>query len=140
MEQIALHLQSEPGRFRTAPDHIAPEKISGIERGTTWLLDQVQLIGPQSGRWAEAMLQERGIQGVRVLMGLLSLSKRHPDDAIEQACQTACTHGAYRLRIVRELIKRQAPKQEQFEFMDTHPIIRSLSEYGELVRTALTQE
>ena len=56
------------------------------------------------------------------------------------ACQTASTHGAYRLRIIRELIKRQAPKQEQFEFIDTHPIIRSLSEYGELVRTSLSKE
>jgi len=140
MEQIAVHLKSEPGRFRTEPTHIAPEKISGVERGATWLLDQVGLIGPQSSRWAEEMLQERGIQGVRVLMGLLSLSKRHPDDAIETACQTASTHGAYRLRIIRELIKRQAPKQEQFEFIDTHPIIRSLSEYGELVRTAFTKE
>ena len=79
-------------------------------------------------------------QGVRELMGLLSLSKRHPDDAIETACQRASTHGAYRLRIIRELIKRQAPKQEQFEFIDTYPIIRSLSEYGEWVRTAFTKE
>lgn len=140
MEQIAFHLKSEPGRFRTEPKHIAPEKISGVERGATWLLDQVGLIGPYSSRWGEEMLKERGIQGVRVLMGLLSLSKRHADDVIETACQTASTHGAYRLRIIRELIKRQAPKQKQFEFIDTHPIIRSLSEYGEWVRTAFTKE
>jgi transposase len=140
MEQIAVHLKSEPGRFRTEPSHIAPEKISGVERGSAWLLDRVSLIGPYSSRWGEEMLQERGIQGVRVLLGLLSLSKRHSDEAIEKACQTASTHGAYRLRVIRELVKRQAPKQEQFEFIDTHPIIRSLSEYGELVRTAFSKE
>ena len=82
------------------------------------------------------MLAERGIQGVRVLVGLIGLANRHSYDLIEQACETAWTHGAYRLRIIRELIKRQAPQQEQFEFMDEHPIIRSLADYGELVKSA----
>ena len=86
------------------------------------------------------MLKERGIQGVRVLLGLLSLSKRHPDDAIEKACQTASTHGAYRLRTIRELIKRQGSRQEQFEFIDEHPIIRSLTDYGDLVHAAFSEE
>ena len=80
------------------------------------------------------------IQGVRVLMGLLNLSKRHRYDQIEQACEIALTHGAYRLRTIRELIKRQGDKQEQFEFIDEHPIIRSLSDYGDLVHTSFTTE
>ena len=85
------------------------------------------------------MVQERGIQGVRVLVGLMSLAKRHPDKSIDEACETAQTHGAYRLRTIRELIKRQVPKQEQFEFMQEHAIIRSISEYGDLVRTAFKE-
>jgi DNA replication protein DnaC len=44
------------------------------------------------------------------------------------------------LRTIRELIKRQGDRQERFEFIDEHPIIRSLSDYGELVHTALTKE
>ena len=86
------------------------------------------------------MLQQRGIEGVRVLLGLLSLSKRHPADAIERACEAALRHGAYRLRTIRELIKRQGDRQEQFEFIDEHPIIRSLSDYGDLVHAAFNEE
>jgi hypothetical protein len=41
---------------------------------------------------------------------------------------------------VRELLHRQAPRQEQFEFIEEHLIIRSLSEYGELAHAAITQE
>ena len=52
----------------------------------------------------------------------------HPDQDIERACEIAQTHGAYRLRTIRELIKRQAPKQERFEFIQEHPIIRSLAD------------
>ena len=42
-------------------------------------------------------------------------------------------------RAIRELIKRQGAKQELFDFIDTHPIIRSLSDYGELVRNAFEE-
>jgi hypothetical protein len=77
---------------------------------------------------------------VRVLMGLLSLSNRHRADAIERACETALSHGAYRLRTIRKLLQRQGDRQEQFEFIDEHPIIRSLSDYGDLVHAAFHKE
>jgi hypothetical protein len=41
------------------------------------------------------------------------------------------------LRSIRKLIQRQAAKQEQLEFMEEHPIIRSMDVYGELVKAAL---
>ena len=136
MQQVAMHVKREPGRFATEPRHIVSEKINSVERGAVWLLDKVGLIGAHAQQWAQAMLQERGIQGVRVLQGLRRLAERHPDASIEKACQIAHTHGAYRLRIIRSLIKRAAPPQEQFEFMDDHPIIRSLSDYDQLIHAS----
>jgi transposase len=140
VQQIAIHVRHEPGRFSTQDRHIDPKKRSGVERGSAWLLSKAGLIGPATAQWAEQMVQQRGIEGVRVLMGLLHLSRRHACELIEQACATATTHGAYRLRTVRELIKRQAPRQERFEFIDEHPIIRSLTEYGALVHTSFNKE
>jgi hypothetical protein len=72
-----------------------------------------------------------------VLMGLVSLAGRYPDDAIEKACQTALSYGAFRLRTIRELIKRGGPMQETFEFLETHEIIRDIAQYGQLVREAI---
>ena len=138
-QQIAVHVKGEAGRFRTAREHIAPEKISGVERGAIWWLDKVSLIGPCAEAWAQSMLTVRGIQGVRVLMGLMNLSHRHPIPAIEEACRIAQTHGAYHLRVIRVLIKRKGAPQEQFEFIDQHPIIRRLSDYGDLVRRAFQE-
>jgi transposase len=138
-QQIAFHSKGEPGRFRTRDEHIAPEKISGVERGAVWWLDRVGLIGPHARRWAEAMVQVRGIQGIRVLMGLHGLWHRHPTSAVEEACRIAQTHGAYRLRVIRKLIEHQGAPQEQFEFIDEHPIIRRLSDYGDLVRKAFQE-
>lgn len=139
-EQIAIHVKHEPGRFSTQNKHIPRKKRSGIERGATRLLNQASLIGRHTARWAQQMVQQRGVQGVRVLMGLLNLANRHSRDQIEQACEIALTHGAYRLRTIRERIKRQGQKQQQFEFIEEHPIIRSLSDYSDWVHTAFTKE
>jgi transposase len=139
LEQLAIHAQREPGRFATDDRHIVAEKRGGIERGTAWWLRKAHAIGPDAGRWAEAMLQQRGIPGIRVLMGLVSLTNKHTDTAIEQACHVARSHGVYRLRVIRELLKRQAPEQEQFEFIAEHPLIRSLADYGQLVHHAFEE-
>jgi hypothetical protein len=141
MRAIALHAQRPPGRFSTQDAHIVPEKISGIERGTTWLLRRIECVGPHTTQWAQSMLQHRGIEGVRVLMGLLSLSNQHPRSTIERACEIAQGHGAYHLRSLRQLIEHQntAPVQQHFEFVQEHPIIRGLADYGQFVRDAITQ-
>lgn len=139
-EQICIHARQEPGRFSTQDRHIHDHKRSGIERGTAYNLGKARLVGPHTGRWAEQMILQRGIEGVRPLMGLLSLARRHPACAIEQACETACRHGAYRLRTVRQLIQRQGDRQEWFVFLDEHPIIRSMAEYGRLVHTAFEEQ
>jgi hypothetical protein len=89
LQQIAIHAQREPGRFATDDRHIVAEKRGGIERGTAWWLRKARSSARRSGRWAEAMLRQRGIAGVRVLMGLVSLTNKHTDVAIEQACRVA---------------------------------------------------
>jgi len=72
-------------------------------------------------------------------MGLVSLTNKHTDTAIDQACRVAQSHGAYRLRDVRNLLKRLSPPQEQFEFITEHPLIRSLADYGQLIHHAFEE-
>jgi hypothetical protein len=136
-EEIAVHVKVDPGRFSTQAAHLAPEKISGIERGAEWLLRKASNLGEHADQWAQAVVRGRGIEGIRTVMGLLSLADKHTPQDIDQACQIAVSYGAFRLKNVRKLLSRQAPQQEQLEFTEDHPIIRPLDVYGELVRTAL---
>jgi transposase len=136
-EQVALHVRHEPGRFSTLAEHLAPEKINGLERGVAYLLKKVRVIGPQTHEWAEAMLHARGIEGTRVLQGLLALTKKHPSETLEKACETALSHGAFRLRTIRQLLQRQAAKQEPLPFLDEHPIIRPLDDYAAVIARAV---
>jgi transposase len=132
-EALAVHPQHEAGRFSTLREHIVTEKVNAVERGSAWLLGQIRRIGPHTQRWAEAMLAERGVEGLRVLQGLLSLAKKHRYDLIERACDTALAHGAFRLRSVRALIERAAPPLAAFNFTEEHDLIRPLVEYGQLL-------
>jgi hypothetical protein len=140
-EQIALHLRHEQGRFSTDANHIPREKINGLERGAAYLLGKVRAIGPQAHQWAEAMLNARGIEGTRVLQGLIALARRHPSDGLEKACEIALSHGAYRLRTLRQLLKHKAAGQQKtLPFLDEHPIIRPLDDYAGVVAAALNRK
>lgn len=137
-KQLAVHARQESGRFSTDAKHLAMEKISGVERGATELLRRARLIGPQTARWAESMLKTRGIEGVRVLVGLLALVRGHSSAALEKACERAAGHGAFRLRELRALLKAPV-KQEQMEFMAEHPVIRNMYDYGEIVSVSFRE-
>jgi hypothetical protein len=139
-EQIDLHVRLEPGRFSTHAHHLAPEKINGIERGARYLLTKVRGIGPDAHQWAEAMLHARGIEGMRVLQGLISLTRRHRADELENACKTALSYGVFHLRSLRQLIGRKAQEQTTLPFLSEHPIIRPLADYGGVVAAALARK
>lgn len=136
-QQIAMHVRHEQGRFSTHAEHLAKEKISGVERGAAWLLGKIRGIGEQALAWSEAMLQARGIEGVRVLQGLLALAKANSCEALNEACRIALSYSAFRLQTLRELLKRRGVPQQPLPFLDEHPLIRPLSDYGGWVRAAL---
>jgi transposase len=139
-EQIDVHIRQEPGRFSTHAHHLAPEKINGIERGVGYLLTKVRGIGPETHQWAEAMLNARGIEGTRVLQGLISLTGRHSADDLESACKTALSYGVFQLRPLRKLLGRKAQEQTMLPFLSEHPIIRPLTDYGGVVAAALARK
>ena len=130
MEIIATHVRAEPGKFTTDPKHLAGRHRHSLERGAEYLLERARLLGRHTGSWAEAMYQQRGIAGMRVLQGLLNLAEKHPVAALERAASKALHHGAWRLRDVRSLLA-QAPQPVQTDFLETHPLIRSLDAYAQ---------
>jgi len=130
-EQVAVHARTEPGKFATDPQHLHSLYRYVIQHNLDHLLDRARLIGKYTGSWAEAMVQQRGPIGTRVLHGLLSLAGKHPVAALESASEKALHHGAWRLRDLRTLLENAGPAP-QLDFLDTHPLIRSLDAYEAL--------
>jgi len=127
-EQIALHALAEPGKFTTDPTHLHSRKRHIIERGAEYLLDRCRVIGPLTGSWAEAMHQTRGPQSLRVMQGLLQLAEKHPAIELEKAAGIAANHGTWRLRDLKRLLELPG-NVVQLDFLETHPLIRSLEAY-----------
>ena len=137
MQQIAIHAKHDQGRYSTDATHLDATKINGLERGIAYLLGKARSIGPQSHAWAEAVVDARGIEGHRVVQGLLSLTRKHTCAQLERACETALANQCYRLRSLRQLITNQADRQQRLEFLAEHPIIRPLDDYAAVVARAI---
>lgn len=131
MEPIALHTRHEPGRFATDPAHIHSHKRRIVERGVEWMLQRAALVGTATGTWANSMYRQRGVEGVRVLQGLLALVEKHPPGQVERACARALEAGGWHLRDVREALDAPSP-QVQFDFLAHHELIRPLDHYERL--------
>ncbi len=136
-ESIAVHVKQLPGKFSTQRVHLASEKISGVERGATWLLMKASGIGPHAEQWGAAMLEQRGVEGLRVLQGLAALATKEGASAVNAACEIAASYSAYRLRTVRQLVQHQGAKQLELEFLAEHPLIRTLGDYAAVARRAV---
>ena len=127
-EQIALHALAEPGKFTTDPAHLHSHKRHIIERGADYLLDRCRLIEPFTGTWAQAMHQTRGPQSLRVMQGLLQLAEKHSAVELEKAARVATHHGTWCLRDLKRLLELPG-NVVQLDFLETHPLIRSLDAY-----------
>jgi transposase len=138
MEQITIHPTQEQGRFSTHAEHLDPRKTHSIERGVEFLLRRVRFLGDSATRWAEATLEARGIAGSRTIQGLLSLCRKYESKQIDRACDIAWRNKSFSYRVIKTLLEKEsAAAQQTMEFMEDHPMIRSITEYGEFVKRAI---
>ena len=69
-------------------------------------------------------------------MGLIGLTHQHSFKSINEACASAHSRGAWRLRDVKALLE-QRPRETQTHlcFAQDHPLIRNLAEYGLFIQS-----
>jgi hypothetical protein len=128
-EQIKLHAHLQPGQF---------DKVLGLggghgplERQLDYWLKRAQELGAPCGQWSQGVLQRKGPLGLRSIMGLIGLTDHHSFKTLNDACASALSRGAWRLRDVRALLEqRQREVQTHLSFAQSHPLIRNLAEYG----------
>ena len=67
-------------------------------------------------------------QGMQTVQGLLQLAEQHPAVELEKAARVATHHGTWRLRDLKRLLELPG-NVVQLDFLETHPLIRSLDAY-----------
>ncbi len=135
-EQVALHARRAPGGFQTEPEHLPQNKRHLHLRMEGHLLSKAAAIGRNARLWVEAALEKRGVLAYRLVQGVISLTRKHPAETVDQACGTALRHEAFRYRTVATLCKRLPPQQQPL-FASEHELIRPLSEYVETLEKGL---
>ena len=133
-EQIQVHRRIEPGHF---------SKVLGIGGGAGRLqsnldywLKRASGLGSPCQQWAQGLVERRGFEAIRSLMGLVSLTDKHSFGVVNDACRQAMARDTWRLRDVRALLQT-CEIQTHLAFAEEHPLIRNLSEYGHFIKTQI---
>jgi len=131
-QQIQIHRRLEPGKF-TKPLGIGGGQGT-LQNNLAYWLGRASELGGDCAAWSKALTQQRGIEALRSLMGLVGLTEKHSFRVVNLACAKALAKGAWRLRDVRALLDC-SEIQAQLPFNEHHPLIRNLSEYGMYIKT-----
>lgn len=132
-EQIRVLSRQAPGQFSECLG-ARGRPTGGVERNKAYWLKRCAYMGEHCGLWALEVIATRGAPGIRVLQGLVQMAGKHSCRNLEQACKRALSHGAYRLGDLRRLME-QPTEQATLSFMENHPLIRDMREYGEFLET-----
>jgi transposase len=135
--QIAVLSRQQPGQFTNPLG--ARGHSRRVERDTAYWLKRCAHMGDQCGLWALEVMAQRGAPGIRVLQGLVHMARKHPCRTIDEACELALSHGAYRLADLRRLIKRPT-EQKTLPFVQNHPLIRDMREYTAFLEMLYPEE
>ena len=116
-EQVAVHVRAQPGKFRTDNNHIPKKRVSCIERGANVMLKELALVGPSVIDWSEAMLQARGVEGIRVLQGLTRCFNPCCRELGSKTC--ACGHSCWVwIQVVNGVVL--SPRSSLTSISETH--------------------
>ena len=128
MEVVATHLKLPPGKF----SHILGAQgrpQATIEESQRYWSERAARLGVHAQGWAEAIFEQRGPIGLRVVQGLVALSRKYPSSQIDGACAKALTCSQWRLRDLRAWINDPSTAPQSFPFLESHPLIRDMDAY-----------
>ena len=85
---------------------------------------QCERVGPAVKQWADAALAARGVRAIRLIQGVLGLTRRHPRERILAAVTEAHTHQHFRYQTIRQLVERTPRASRPSLATDDPPFVR----------------
>jgi hypothetical protein len=86
-------------------------------------------VGPALQHWAAAALAARGVRAIRLIQGVLGLTRRHPRERVLAAITEAHTHQHFRYQTIRQLVERTPPVRPTRALATDDPAIRPMTQY-----------
>ncbi len=126
--QLAVYRRLRPGQFAPRPGEAAGESSSQTAF-TTRLLGRCERVGAPLRQWAEAALEERGVRALRLIQGVLGLTRSHPRERVLAAARTASLHRLFRYKDLQRLTQQYAASSISQPLLSEHPSIRPITDY-----------
>jgi transposase len=126
---VTVHVRQEPGCYapRHRSDPAAPS--ASQERFMANLLGRCERVGDALKRWADEALEERGVRAIRLIQGVLRLTREHPRERLLQVAEIATTNRLFRYRDIKRLAEHAAERTTPRQLTVTHDAIRSMDAY-----------
>ncbi|MGH7290635.1 MAG: IS21 family transposase, partial [Myxococcota bacterium] len=121
------HRVDRPGRYRTREEDRPARTAPSVQQ----LLRRAEHAGVATGVLCRQIEQRDGAVGVRRILGVLALARRHGAEAVNDACATACDLGQPTYRFVRRYLERSPRPLLALRQID--PLIRELTQYRDLI-------
>ena len=119
------HLRQFPGNYRINDE----DRSNKTPLSTVQLLARAAKAGPHIGQLCEAIFHNEAELGIRRILGVVALAKKHGVAAVDDACAAALDLGVENYRFVRRYLERHP----QLSLRHVDPLIRELSEYRDLI-------
>jgi transposase len=121
------HVRAPRGWHRIEED----DRPARTPRGIVALLARAKTAGAHIGAVCDAILQHDGPSGVRRMLGVLALAKKHGPAVIDDAAKAALDLGVPTYHFVRRYVERRLPAPLTLRQVD--PLIRQLTLYRDLI-------
>ena len=128
-ELVIVHARVAAGHYAPMPGHAALETTTRQQAFVARLLGRCERVGLPLHHWAEAALVERGVRAIRLIQGVLGLTRKYPREAVLRAATTALTHRLFRYKHLERLATQAAPVQPRLPLVADDPSIRPLTDY-----------
>jgi transposase len=119
------HLRQFPGSYRINEE----DRSNKTPLSTVQLLARAAKAGPHIGQLCEAIFRNEAELGIRRILGVVALAKKHGVVAVDDACAAALDLGVENYRFVRRYLERHP----QLSLRHVDPLIRELTEYRDLI-------
>jgi hypothetical protein len=122
-------LDNEPaGQYAPMPGQRSPETTTRQQAFIAHLLGRCARVGPPLHQWAEAALADRDVRAIRLIQGVLGLTRTHPREAVLRAATTALTHRLFRYKLLERLHPGAAPMNPQLTTRLRHLRLSGMAE------------
>jgi len=121
------HLRAPRGWHRIHDD----DRPARTPRTTLALLVRARTAGPHIHTVCESIHQREGESGIRRILGVLSLAKKHGPAVVDEAAKAALEIGVPTYRFLRKYLERRPAVPLTLRQVD--PLIRQLTLYRDLI-------